>query len=160
MEAAATVHTNGLDAGDAATTAIPPHIAALTTCDAVEAHTRSIQRQLSSLPPSDPSLPALRQELLHCSAQMAAVRANGRYLALLSCAALLVLVIVMMLLGWRLPIVAVHEAFNEVRQQRMAHLGVHETDLPVDNNDFSAAFNWVTWLLGKPGGGGGGSEPT
>jgi hypothetical protein len=90
---------------------------------------------------------------------MEAVKKNGRYLALLSCAALLVVAIAMMLAGWRLPIVAVNDMFNEVRHQRMAHLGVNEADVPAEGNEFAAAFNWVHWLLSKTAGGGG-SEPT
>ncbi len=135
---------------------IPPHVAALTTCDAVDHHRQSVERRLVSLPPSDPSIPSLRLELLHCSAQMTAVRANGRYLALLSCAALLVLLIVALLAGWRLPIVAVGDVFNDARQQRMARLGIAEADAPVEGNEFAAAFNWVQWLLRKTAGGAGG----
>ena len=108
---------------------------------------QSIQRHIASLPPSDPSIPSLRRELLHCSAQTAAIRANGRYLALLSCAALLVVLIVMMLAGWRLPIVAVNEAFNQVRRERMQHHGISEGEVPIEGNEFSTAFDWVAWLL-------------
>ena len=107
----------------------------------------TLQRRLASLPPSDPSVAALREELSHCSSQLSIVRANSRYLALLSCAALLAVALLLLLLGWRLPIVVVHDVVNGERADRMARLGLSEEQLSSSANDFSAAFDWVRWLL-------------
>ena len=106
-----------------------------------------LQRRIASLPASDASLPALRAELSHCSSQLAVVRANGRYLALLSCAALLALALLLLLLGGRLPIVAVHEMVNGEREERMHRLGLSEDQVGSAPNEFSLAFDWVRWLL-------------
>ena len=125
---------------------IPAHVAALRTLDEVEAHIDALTRRLASLPPGDPSIPSIRVELAHSASQRSAVRAQGRYLALLSCAALVVCFCVALLAGWRLPIVAVHDLVNSVRRERMATMGMSEGAMAADHNDFASAFDWVSWL--------------
>jgi hypothetical protein len=108
----------------------------------VEARLAEIQLQLLSSP-SDVTL-LLQLSQARCHLQQ--VRANGRYLALLSVCAMLVLVVSMLLLGWELPIVRLSNVVNRMRADKIARLGLTEGDVAREPNEFAAAFDWLSWL--------------
>ena len=129
----------------------------MTTGDEVEHHIARLRQRIAALT-SDPSSPptataaartALTTELGLAQSRLSAIQANGRYLALLSCGALLVVVLVFLLAGWQSPIVHLHGLMNSASRERMARLGVTENMLDArgDDRSFASAFDWWSWLV-------------
>ena len=155
MRARGVAHTNGTAAASApAQPEMPAHLAAMMTLDEVEPHIAHLNQRISALRSASHSSAAadrdaLTAELSHAQLRHSAIRANGRYLALLSCGALLVIFIAFLLCGWQSPIVLFHQLLNSANQDRMARLGVSADMLEParDDQPFVAAFDWWSWFL-------------
>ena len=136
---------------------MPPHLAAMASSDEVEQHIAQLRQRIAALSfhSSSPAAAAaversaLSAELELARLRLSTIRANGRYLALLSCVALLVAFIVFLLCGWQSPIVHLHRFINSASSERMARMGVTEEQLTAQRDDqaFVSAFDWWSWLL-------------
>ena len=160
-------HVNGngtaAHAAPPAAPTMPQHLAAMTTYDEVERHITHIKQRITALQHTSPApaaatadLTALTVELGLARLRLSAITANGRYLALLSCAALLVVLLVFLLCGWQSPVVHLHHFINSASRDRMARMGVTEEMMGTqqrDDQSFAAAFDWWSWLLPHDSGG-------
>ena len=168
MRARNAVHVNGAAGTSAAAAApqtepiMPQHLAAMATSDEVEQHIAHLRQRIASLPSvSSSSATAatdralLTAELLHARSRLSSIQANGRYLALLPCGAMLVVFIVFLLCGWHSPIVHLHNFINSASRDRMARMGINEAMLDAQRDDqpFIAAFDWWSWMWQRDSGG-------
>ena len=129
----------------------------MSTSDEVERHIAHLRQRIAALPPASSSSATaaadrtdLTAELVVAQSRLSAIQANGRYLALLSCGAMLVVFIVFLLCGWQSPIVHLHDMINAASHDRMARMGLTEAalvDSGRDEQPFVQAFDWWSWLL-------------
>ena len=160
MRARNAAHVNGSAAisngAPAPQPVMPQHLAAMMTSDEVERHIAQLRQRIAALPPDASSSAAtaatrtsLGAELSLAQSRLSAIQANGRYLALLSCGAMLVVFVVFLLCGWQSPIVHLHGLVNSASRDRMARLGVTE-DMVMNSQrgdeGFVAAFDWWSWI--------------
>ena len=157
MRSRGVAHTNGHVTSAPAEPAMPQHLAAMTTYDEVERHIAQLRQRIAALPPAASSSAAvsaeralLTAELAFARSRLSVIQSNGRYIALLACAAMLVLFLVLLLLGWQSPLVSLHGLVNSANRDRMARMGLTEDALLESGRDdasYVQAFDWWSWLL-------------